>query len=355
MNPVNELIQISHYAGIREDLVQAGGGNSSIKLEDGTMLLKASGYRLNEINRNTGYAVVNPGIIVDFFLSHNIAQVGREFEKEIIEKAHIDGPKPSIEIFLHAITGRCTLHTHPLLVNVLTSRINGMDELQRLFPDAMFIDYATPGIELAKKYFSCYKARLENKQNISDVIFLKNHGLLVSGEDSDDIIKKTDNVINQLAFYLGFEQEKYNNVSALYRAVDSLGSYGNKVVYLSHNKNIYDFLEKNDYKQWDFSFAPDCVVYCGRSMLHLTNNYINELKQYEKNYGLPSVVIFHNAVYLIADSFKKAYEIESVLGFSAQVASMNNMNGMDMLSEKEIDFLLNWESEKYRKNLHQGE
>ncbi len=43
MNEMNDFIKISKYAGERFDLTQAGGGNSSVKNDDGTMYIKASG------------------------------------------------------------------------------------------------------------------------------------------------------------------------------------------------------------------------------------------------------------------------------------------------------------------------
>ena len=42
---MNGLIQISKYAGMRNDLAQAGGGNTSVKIDDQVMLVKSSGDR----------------------------------------------------------------------------------------------------------------------------------------------------------------------------------------------------------------------------------------------------------------------------------------------------------------------
>ena len=55
MNELNKLIKLSKYAGERFDLVQAGGGNSSVKLENGEMLIKASGFILSDVEINNGY------------------------------------------------------------------------------------------------------------------------------------------------------------------------------------------------------------------------------------------------------------------------------------------------------------
>lgn len=60
---------MSKYAGMREDLVQAGGGNSAYKIANDKMAIKASGYQLADITEKTGYAIVNPKIIRDAFLN----------------------------------------------------------------------------------------------------------------------------------------------------------------------------------------------------------------------------------------------------------------------------------------------
>lgn len=44
-------------------------------------------------------------------------------------------------------------------------------------------------------------------------------------------------------------------------------------------------------------------------------------------------------------------EIQSVLSFSAQVMKINEGLECDVLSEAEKDLLLNWDAEKYRKNI----
>lgn len=48
------FIQISKYAGMRNDLAQAGGGNTSVKLDDRVMLVKSSGFQLADVSENSG-------------------------------------------------------------------------------------------------------------------------------------------------------------------------------------------------------------------------------------------------------------------------------------------------------------
>ena len=58
MSELKNLLELSHYAGNRWDLVQAGGGNTSVKIND-IMYIKASGYLLAELNDDFGVAKVD--------------------------------------------------------------------------------------------------------------------------------------------------------------------------------------------------------------------------------------------------------------------------------------------------------
>ena len=56
---IESLIKLSKYAGMREDIIQAGGGNTSVKIDNETMFIKSSGYQLSEMEENVGYSKVN--------------------------------------------------------------------------------------------------------------------------------------------------------------------------------------------------------------------------------------------------------------------------------------------------------
>ena len=72
MNELNKLIKLSKYAGERFDLVQAGGGNSSVKLENGEMLIKASGFILSDVEINNGYSKVLTKQISEIINNKNV-------------------------------------------------------------------------------------------------------------------------------------------------------------------------------------------------------------------------------------------------------------------------------------------
>ena len=341
-----QLVSISRYAGMREDLVQAGGGNTSVKISDTEMLIKASGYQLADVTEERGFAVVNYKMICDVLHSGDLDAISKDEEKQLLEKSFVSGERPSIETFLHSITDKVTLHTHPVMVNILAVRKGGIDILRRLFPDAVFVDYATPGIELAKEYFRAFKAHKGN----ADIVFLANHGLIVSGRDDRKVRKKTENIITTIASALGIDNSRYSACSVLYDAFAKAG-VENRIVVLMRNQDIYKAYDKNNQNVWRYSFCPDAIVYCGKRIMVLTDDFKQgDIRKYLSEVGIPSVVFYKKNFYAVAPDVKKAKEIESLFSFTAEIVDNNKDENLMLLSEKEQNYLLNWDGEKYRKN-----
>lgn len=347
MDEIKNLIKLSKYAGMREDIIQAGGGNTSVKIDNEKMFIKSSGYQLSEMEENVGYSKVNYKKIVDYFKSH--LEIKRSDEKELLNETLIEGKRPSIETFLHSITEKYTLHTHPLLINVFTSRVSGMEELKFIFPDSLIIGYQTPGIFLAKDFFDKF-SKLDNPQKVN-IVFLKNHGLIVSGRNIDEVIELHEKVLKTLEDSLKINMQAYRNSTYLYKKLESF--LENNIVYLCENSKIKSFKENNNIDKVNYCFSPDSLIYCNKKILVLNKNddMLEATKKHILEYGNANVIFFENEFYIIAPNIKKAKEIESVLSFNLQVLELNKNEKMDFLEEEEQNFLLNWDSEKYRKNL----
>lgn len=339
---MNKFIEMSKYAGMREDLVQAGGGNSSYKIKPDRMAIKASGFQLADIKEDVGYAIVNPEIISNaFLLSKNIDSMTEEDSKAILKEAFIEGARPSIETFLHSISGKYTLHTHPIVINVLTCRKGGMNVLHEMFPEALIVPYATPGVELAKMYFKKFKEYGKKVQ----IVFLQNHGLLVSAETAEDVMNMTDMVVQKIEEYLDVDYSGYHQVTRLY------GMLGKGIVWRVTDQNVLRMYRTSG-SMWDNAFCPDCIVFLGKKV-YVVNGELdkNDLEQFKQLYGEPVIIAYKDDLYINAESVKKALEIQSVLSFSAQVMELNHGYECNLLSDQEQNFLLNWDAEKYRKKI----
>lgn len=339
---MDNFIKMSKYAGMREDLVQAGGGNSAYKMSKDEMVIKASGVQMADVTRDKGYAVVDPSVILKEFQRHkNISEMTMEDSDWLLDRAFIRGGKPSIETFLHSALGTYTLHTHPIVVNALTCREGGMETLKELFKDALMVPYATPGLELAKAYFTALRNGNENAK----VVFLQNHGLLVNGESSEEVISTTEDVVTKIETALNLDMSNYHGVTELYRIIDR------GIIWNVTDKHVLDvYAGKKGI--WMHTFCPDCVVFLGKRICRTEDNFDKiQLQEFVERYGDPVVLEYKNNLYICAESVKKALEIQSVLSFSAQVMDINKSCRSHLLSDLEQDYLLHWSAEKYRRNM----
>ena len=346
---VKELIQISKYAGMREDLVQTGGGNSSVKLGPGCMLIKGMGVQMADMRSGTGYSVVDQRVFQTFFSQYQGESVTAEQGESLQAKAYLAGSRPAIETFFHALTGRVTLHTHPVLVNVLTARTGGMEILKELFPDALTVGYASPGLALGVAFFEQMR-QCGLDSTFKGIAFIKNHGLLVSGDSTEFVMGQTEAVLDKIAAYLHYDNRANKHVTELYGWLAEVCDMEDNLVYRARNADIqsaWDALAENKH-----TFCPDSVVFCGKALLVLDHgSEAEQIKTYIHRFGVPSVILYDHQTYLVASSMKKAKEMESVVSFSAETAALNRGHTVDLLPEEEVNFLLDWEVEKFRKNM----
>lgn len=339
------FVDISRFSGMREDLVQAGGGNSSFKMSVDRMVIKSSGVQLADITMDNGYSIVNPQIIQNRFLNcRNLEQMTDEESKSIILESYISGKRPSIETFLHAVSGKYTLHTHPVVVNILACRKGGMEELRELFPKALIVKYATPGVELAKEYFKAYKENAIKNSSYFEIVFLQNHGVIISGKSAEDVINTTEYVTRKIEEYLNLDMDAYHNLTRVWSLMPE------KIVWRVTDYNViraYEILGS-----WDTAICPDCVVFLGKRFLKLSSALsIKEIDDFKRTYGTPVVLEFEGCLYIVANSVKNAMEIQSIMSLNAQVMMANKGMTCNLLSDKEQNTLLNWDAEKYRKEL----
>lgn len=331
-----DLSYISKYIGQDECLVQAGGGNTSIKLDDCRMLVKSSGVELSAVTENFGFSVVD------------YCKIRENLKKDVCDESFLDeslieGARPSIETFLHSLTGKYTIHSHPLSVTILACQVDGMEILARLFPDAICVDYAKPGLDLAKLFLHALK-----KKPAASVFFLKNHGVIVCANTKEDVLKKHDDVISKLCEYLKVSRKASAVAKRLF---DGFQSYDNGLIaYYLEKINVQDLLLSNG--KSSFMFSPDCIVYCGVEffVVKSLDSLKDEIDEFMKQYGMPKIAIVNDMVFAIAQSVRKAKEIESVVGLIAKI-NQRKIENVDYLTKEEALKLINWDAEKYRYSL----
>lgn len=320
------LKKISKYCGERFDLVQAGGGNVSVKTDNNWLIIKASGYNLTNVDVKNGYVLIDNAKIIQDINSENV--------KEVLNY-NVNGKKrASIETFMHSILKKYTVHLHPIQVNRILVCENARDIINKIYPNSFIIEYLTPGIKVCNKIKESY-----DNQN---VIFLLNHGIIITSDNIQEVYDLIEDVL------VKFEKEqlltdfyKYKFTNIISATVNSKFNVDN-VSYLVEDLIINTYLT---YKKQLFCknvLFPDALVYCGALILDGLDN-IGKMSEY------PKIIIEKNMVYINANTLAKCKEIEDVLKSVLLVAD-SEMN-KNYLTDEEICFLNSWSAEKYRKQI----
>jgi HAD superfamily hydrolase (TIGR01549 family) len=342
--------KLSKNVGERFDLVQAGGGNTSFKLKD-YMFIKSSGCSLYDIAVNKNYVGVNYKNIKNNILciDDKDKKLRESCAETIInnEITFFKNYKPSIETSMHTLTDIFTVHLHPIQFNLISGLPNCENILKKLFINYCYIDYFTPGIDVALEMVKKYKGE--------SIIFLKNHGIVFTSDSIELLNENIENTILKLEEYLHLDFFKYKFVNILSNTMTNLFKK-NFVSYFSEDILINNFINNNLICSELFhSFFPDKLVYCGNDFIFLINdNFEDEIINYlKKNKELPKIFIKKtndstNLLYISSSSFKKCLEIESVL--KSHFICYNKEN--QLLLTDEILYLNNWDAEKYRNNLN---
>ena len=357
MSEINGFVEISKYAGERFDLVQAAGGNSSVKLNDtGEMLIKASGFLLSDVSKDNGYSRVLTALVADIVRNNEIISSENKRERESItsrclKEATIDREnRPSIETLLHSLLLKYTLHTHSIVVNMIVVQDSWKEILNTIFKnnEIAFVKYETPGIELA----IALDDELKRFDEIPNIIFLQNHGLIITSNNKDEIKALTEYVLDKIEEYLNIDMARYKLTSAISHLFSSINEDSN-ISYLSEDMFLNQQLKKNKKLFFKMPFCPDTLVYCGANPIRLQNLIeIETIRAYQiKHHELPKIILYNESIIFRAPSVKKAKEIEEVLRFHIMVLEQNKDRELKFLEAEELNYLSNWEAEKYRQKL----
>ena len=359
------LVEISRFAGERFDLVQAGGGNTSVKLDDGRIFVKASGMALSEVAGESDFCLLSWPPLLEFMASCKSDATTVQLEtdaKVAVAAALTPGPRrPSIEALLHCLLGKYTLHTHPIAVAALVCRKDWQKTVLEIFAssfpqyqDALFlVPYKTPGPALAVALHQQLKAK--QWQGGLAIVFLENHGLIVAGASKQVVMQVTNEVVDQLASALAFNLYRYKLVNFASALVNEV--CGTKwLAYLSDDKILADAFKQNPAYLLASCATPDQLVYCGASGLALNEfdspEAVQAVADYLKKFGHPpKVIVSGEHILLLGQSLRKCRESEEVLRSHVMLQLGGELDSMVYLEQEEVDYLSNWEAEKYRQTL----
>lgn len=178
------LLDASARIGVDPLLVQAGTGNTSVKV-DGVLWIKASGKWLAHARHDE--------LLVPLDLAA-VRTCVRE-DRDLNGSSRINGSslRPSIETFMHAVLPhRVVFHVHSVNTIAWAVRVDGPEQVAGRLAGLrwQWIPYVPSGRPLAVEIEKALTAAPE-----SDVFVLANHGLVVCGQscqEAEDLLKDVD-------------------------------------------------------------------------------------------------------------------------------------------------------------------
>ena len=149
-DPLAALVQLSNRIGLDPRLVQPGGGNTSVKLDD-TLFVKGSGTDLRTIGPG-GFAHLSLARLAPLAEAESMSDA--EMMRFMAGCMLAEGPAPSVETPLHSLLPhRVIAHTHDVATMSLTNVPDATAErlVGELFEGAVvYVPYSRPGFPLAR-------------------------------------------------------------------------------------------------------------------------------------------------------------------------------------------------------------
>ena len=383
-NALKDLIKISNATGRDVTLVQAGGGNTSVKTADGKyMYIKASGTALKDMNMKDGWRRLRLDVVLSIIEDKSIARLdtqARETEvknrlllacdDEISREA-----RPSLESHFHALLDKYVVHLHPEAVLAYTCAKNGREKLQKLFKDEKFppvwVPYVGLGYMLArkiKKVTADYKKRYGRGPAI---IFLQNHGLAVATNSTSAALRLVHRVVKVCNGKLRqLKPGKIRPISdqtitdtklCIRRAFfEATGRY-TSISYFCDD-NIAAFWRQTDAQKMLSSgvLTPDELLYANGPAMWVTRcdstAIAARLRTQIKNGLKPSAAFLVKGVGLfVAGSEKIAPAVRDIVASSLFVrTNAFRLGGICGLNKRQQNFINQWETDAFRRKLADG-
>lgn len=335
---LGELAYISTKIGEKPEYVQGGGGNTSVKIDEYVMAVKASGYKLSDVTITDAVAFVNYTEIKRFFRQAEASTetAFNDFIRSVkIEKEGYKDLRPSIEAGFHALLRKYVIHTHSVYSNILNcckQQRELVKEIFRGYNNILIVDYASPGLELTISIYSTLEEFYTANNYYPEIIFLKNHGIIVNADTSEKALALHEEVTNTIREYFNlvdcYPTIRIEEINGRYLGKSDFKKIDQKITI----KEIIEAISKN-------IIFPDQIVYFNA----------DEIQGVSTKFTLQEI---KDDLYYLTN-YNEALTIEETIMAYAYIyyyVEKNNLK-INNLSNQQVHYIMNMESEKYRKQL----
>lgn len=357
------LAAMSNKYGANPEHVLAGGGNTSYK-NAAHLWIKGSGTSLATITAEEFVKMDREKL--QNMLHKTYPEVEAEREAEVLRDtmdARVPGEtrRPSVETLLHDLfPQKFVLHTHPGLANGLTCSLGGKTLMEKLLPDAVWVNATKPGYTLA---MTCQKAMESHEAatgKVAQVMFLENHGIFVAADTTEEIDVLTRQVMDTLAGAV----RSWPQLEEIPADADRVACISRRLagLYGEDREAVVHFLANPAVLAYDpgtGSLSPDHIVYAKARQL-----CIREDGQLEEAFaaftaanGYKPRITFVKDLGMFACGMteKEAETAQAVMLDAVKVvAYAESFGGVSPMSKELVDFILGWEVERYRSKVSLG-
>jgi rhamnose utilization protein RhaD (predicted bifunctional aldolase and dehydrogenase) len=374
---LQEIAAVSRFYGTKGDYVIAGGGNTSYKDAE-YLYIKGSGVSLASIDES-GFVKMDRSKLAAIW-DKNYG--GNDDQREAAVLADMlaarcpgeEQKRPSVEAQIHdMLPFSYVVHTHPTLVNGLTCSQKGEAAARELF-DAVWIPSINPGYILAlavKKAIDAYRAQ---KGRDAALIFLQNHGVFAAANSIEEIKGIYEKIMDTLQKRVVRKpdlsslaggppgqnariEEKADQFGKTLCGLAKDAGWKDCRFVFSRNVEIERLIQdRAAFYPVSSAYSPDHIVYAGSDPLFIEAGSPAEgaWKEHIQKTGRPpkTVAVQGLGVFSLGSSEKTAHDAEELFFDGVKLAAYTESFGGPRFMEKDkIDFINNWEAEKYRSKI----
>lgn len=344
------FVKLSGIGGSRADYVQGGGGNTSVKLPNGMMAIKASGFCLKDIQMDSGYVFLNGAALRKFYLENepenfeDCEKAGAQCAKEnILTVEGLPQLRPSVEAGFHSILKTYVLHTHSIFANLAACTVGGRAIAEEALKDAPYswgwVDYQDPGAKLAFAIRDEMNRVEKETGKVPAVIMMQNHGIIVHDDDEVSCLAIHADANVRLAAYFGLAENAFPATT-----IEELagGIYRATTPYLKEKLTNCAFTQEQLLYE---PLYPDQMVF-------LVGTYYQDQDTVEEGQAVSSNKTGELVMRMSKQKAQALTEILTAVFFINEHVQKAG-HRVAAMSDAARNFIENWESEKYRKSLNE--
>ena len=323
MTALEQLIELSANVGGNPLLVQAAGGNTSLK-QNGTMWIKASGTWLRDAKTVNIFVPLDHKALMNALDRRDPpCESCMDFVRGELNKT---GLRPSIETTVHALMPQnVVVHVHCVNTISWAIRKNAEELLHHELADFnwIFIPYARPGLPLAE-------AISKRLQPETEVLVLGNHGIVVAADTVSNARVLLDRVVAKLSMTpRPAKAPDYHALNKICAGTDYSPASSDGTHALATDTAMLDRVKNQ-------VLYPDHVVFLGVGVA-------TDLQSNAPLVALPGlgVVIHKTAKAAVEPMGRCLADVMRRVGLNQEVVGLNT---------EDIGRLTNWDAEKYRQD-----